>query len=412
MTESSVSTQRGVVPSHRAPCNQRELWSLCGDAPGPTTVFIACMHGNEPAARQALQRIKTQLDNADAPMAGRVVAIIGNVRACETNQRFVDDDLNRLFRFTPGPQPQLHIASDTESVEYAEAVDLLAALQLIIDDTPPDQSVNVVDLHTFSGKGAPFLVLSDTLRNRRLAKCWPLPMVLGLAESLQGTLIDYLTACGCVCAVVETGQHDDPRSVDLHESVIRCALQHAGHIAAADARADADALARASEHAPNVVDVQDRYGIAPGELFTMCPGFANFDRVRRGEHLADSNGQPVYAKRDGRMLLPLYQEQGEDGYFIARPIGRFWMRLSGLLRRLGISRFVSMLPGVRRHPTVAGALLVDRNVARWLAVDVFHLLGYRLIRERDEALIVSRHAWDLRAPDKIVLDVPPSASRG
>ncbi len=380
-----------------------------GDLPGPTTVFIACMHGNEPAALQALQRVRAQLERADIPVAGRVVALRGNVSACEVSQRFIDDDLNRLFRFTPGPRPQLHLAADPDSAEYAEAADLLAALQAIIDGRDEGQSVHVIDLHTFSGKGAPFIVLSDTLRNRRLAKCWPLPMVLGLAELLEGTLIDYLTACGCVCAVVETGQHDDPRSIDLHEAVIRSVLAHVGHADMPDRALDTAALERASERAPAVVDVQDRYGIAPGELFGMCPGFANFDRVRRGQHLADSNGKPVFAKRDGRMLLPLYQEQGDDGYFIARRIGRFWLRLSGLLRRLGVSRFVSLLPGVRRHPTVTGALLVDRSIARWLAVDVFHLLGYRLVRKRDDVLTVSRHAWDMRPPPEIWLDVPSAA---
>ena len=79
-----------------------------------------------------------------------------------------------------------------------------------------------------------------------------------------------------------------------------------------------------------------------------------------------------------------------------------WSTLAGC-GLLAVLPFTSerIMPGVRRHPELAGALLVDRNIARWLAVDVFHLLGYRLVRKRDEELVVSQHAWDMTAPDEI-----------
>jgi succinylglutamate desuccinylase len=109
----------------------------------------------------------------------------------------------------------------------------------------------------------------------------------------------------------------------------------------------------------------------------MEPGWANFHRVRRGALLARDRSGAVLAPCRGLVLLPRYQGQGNDGFFVARPVRRFWLGVSSLLRRLGAERLLPVLPGVRRIPGDRTELLVDPRVARWLAVPVFHLFGYR-----------------------------------
>ncbi len=48
--------------------------------------------------------------------------------------------------------------------------------------------------------------------------------------------------------------------------------------------------------------------------------YKNFDPVRKNELLAyDKNGE-VKSPYTGMILMPLYQEQGEDGFFIIREI--------------------------------------------------------------------------------------------
>jgi succinylglutamate desuccinylase len=92
------------------------------------------------------------------------------------------------------------------------------------------------------------------------------------------------------------------------------------------------------------------------------------------------------------MLMPLYQAQGDDGYFLVRDVRPFWLRLSGAMRRRRLERWLHLLPGVRRHPDRPGSFVVDRRVARWYALEVFHLLGFRRLSDTGRELSVSRRS--------------------
>jgi succinylglutamate desuccinylase len=52
----------------------------------------------------------------------------------------------------------------------------------------------------------------------------------------------------------------------------------------------------------------------------MEPGFANIQRTSAGTLLAREQGAEIRAPFDGFVLLPLYQAQGEDGFFYGREI--------------------------------------------------------------------------------------------
>ena len=125
---------------------------------------------------------------------------------------------------------------------------------------------------------------------------------------------------------------------------------------------------------------------------------------RSGEILAEDRGGLIRAPRDGRIMLPLYQGKGDDGFFLARRVAKFWLKLSAGLRLLRLERILPWLPGVRRLEGQDGRLLVDQRVARWYSLQIFHLLGYRKRRAQGKALIVSRRRHDLRGPDQVRLD--------
>jgi len=125
------------------------------------------------------------------------------------------------------------------------------------------------------------------------------------------------------------------------------------------------------------VEVRYRHGITAEDHFRMAPGFITFERVDEGQAVAVDREGEVRTPQPGLLLMPLYQNQGDDGFFIVRPVARLWLQLSSLLRRLRLERGLSLLPGVRRHPELPGSFLVDRRVARLAALDLFHLLGFR-----------------------------------
>jgi len=93
--------------------------------------------------------------------------------------------------------------------------------------------------------------------------------------------------------------------------------------------------------------------------------------------------------------MPLYQTQGDDGFFIARPVRGFWLALSAMLRYLRAGRIAHWLPGVSLLPGEPHALVVNRRVARWSSLPILHLLGFRRRSEACDRLIVERRAHDL-----------------
>jgi succinylglutamate desuccinylase len=90
------------------------------------------------------------------------------------------------------------------------------------------------------------------------------------------------------------------------------------------------------------------------------------------------------------VLLPLYQGQGEDGFFLCRDVHPLWLRLARWLRRLRLDALLPLLPGVSRHREQPDALLVDPGVARLLVREVFHLFGYRHCRPAAGRLVFTR----------------------
>jgi succinylglutamate desuccinylase len=127
----------------------------------------------------------------------------------------------------------------------------------------------------------------------------------------------------------------------------------------------------------------------------MTPGFVNFQAVERGGLLANDRRGEVRAPFPARVLLPLYQALGDDGFFLGRSVRPFWLQVARFLRWLKLDRIVHWLPGVRRDPDDRNSILVNPAVARWFVTELFHLLGFRRMSRRGDRLRFSRR-WSLR----------------
>jgi hypothetical protein len=137
-----------------------------------------------------------------------------------------------------------------------------------------------------------------------------------------------------------------------------------------------------------------RHHIEPEDAFRMRPGYRNFQPVRRGEVVADDVRGEVHVDQKARILMPLYQTLGQDGFFLMREFRPFWLWVSHALRTLGADRVAGWLPGVSRDADRPDAVVVDRRVARWFAIQLFHLMGYRIHEEDGARLILRRRRFD------------------
>jgi hypothetical protein len=126
----------------------------------------------------------------------------------------------------------------------------------------------------------------------------------------------------------------------------------------------------------------------------MDPGYSNFQEVVEGQVVAHDHAGPVAIGEKSRLLMPLYQEQGEDGFFLVREFPPVWMQISAGLRRAGVAGIAHWLPGVSRVEGTPDEFVVDRGVARFFAKQLFHLLGFRQLEEQGDRLIMRRRPFD------------------
>lgn len=297
----------------------RVLGRMGMEISGPTLVCVGGLHGNEPAGVLALGRVLARLATETAGLRGRFIALSGNRRALARRRRYLVTDLNR--HWTREQVERLRRAEGALEAEDAELRELDTELEQIFTTAPGE--VACFDLHTVSGPGRCFLTADKTRVNRELAVRFPIPIVLGLERELEGTLTRHLSAHGIRNLGLESGQHDDPSAVDRAEDAIWVALEIAGvlgpgsrEVAAARARLTAE-----TEGLPHVVELGHRHVITPGDGFRMLPGFSSFQPVEKGQVLARDRQGEVCAPFTGLILMPLYQELGEDGFFMVREVG-------------------------------------------------------------------------------------------
>ncbi|MFQ5349666.1 MAG: succinylglutamate desuccinylase/aspartoacylase family protein [Thermoanaerobaculia bacterium] len=364
----------------------RVVGHVTAPEPGPTLFVVGGLHGNEPAGLMGLERVFARIGEVGLAR-GEFIGVAGNLEALAVGRRFVDEDLNRIWL-----RPRLEALRTNEpvSVEERELRELDEQLRATLARARGE--VYGLDLHTISGPGPAFVVIDDTLLNRRYANRFPVPLVLGLDEELSGTMAHHLTAEGVIPVGFEAGQHEESAAAERAEAAIWIALEAAGLLA--DGQAEFTAARRRllneSRGLPFFVEVRHRHAIIPGDGFRSRPGLISFQPVESGEPLADDHSGEIRAPLDGMVLMPLYQEQGEDGFFLVRPVKAFWLRLSERVRPWRLERFLHWLPGVHRHPDHDGAFIIDRRIARWEALQIFHLLGFRRRWTADRYLVMAR----------------------
>ncbi|MFQ5629587.1 MAG: succinylglutamate desuccinylase/aspartoacylase family protein [bacterium] len=378
---------------------QRIIGEYDNHLPGPIFVCIGGMHGNEPAGVIALQRVLAKLKAERPSIRGKFIALRGNLQGLSTKQRYIDKDLNRMW--LPERMKALENGSATTSttVEENEQIELYHKVHEILD-TAQDRIV-VLDLHTTSSASKPFAIFGDTIRNRNFAEYLRTPLILGLEEAIAGTLIEHITNLGHIAIAFEAGQHDAEEAVDIHEAAVWLALEAAGNISRNDIRfyrSYVDRITADANGLPGVLEITYRHAIRPDDTFQMEPGYVNFQRVRGGQLLARDKNGGVWSPKNYHIFMPLYQGLGDDGFFLARPINPIWLSISKSMRQLHLDTFMHYFPGVEKHPAIEHAFRVNTRIARWLVMEIFHLLGYRRERKENGVVVVSKRKYDLTAP--------------
>jgi succinylglutamate desuccinylase len=272
---------------------ERRIGGLHGPAAGPTLLVVAGIHGNEPAGVTAAERVLARLAPEQDRLRGDFVALAGNTRALAEGVRCLERDLNRGW--TPDHLAELQEGNGrARAVEDVEQRELFDAVMDAYRAARGD--VHFIDLHSTSAEGIPFVLPAGGERSRRFALRMPLPVAVGLVEKVEGTLVEYMQGLGCVALALEAGKDGVDNAIEHHEAALWIMLVEIGIVPGLlvpDLDRHREILRRARQGIPHMLDVRVRYAITPEDGFRMLPGFANIDFV----------------------IMPLYQEIGNDGFF-------------------------------------------------------------------------------------------------
>ncbi len=392
----------------------RIVGDIEGKEAGPNVMFVGGIHGNEPSGVVAIQRLFADLKSRDVPIRGRVIGVVGNMAALERNTRYLSRDMNRIWdqeflnRYSNGCR-----AESSDDTEYQEACAVYEIIEPFLPkpDSPSSKRVPpstpdfyLFDLHTTSSETVPFISMNDQLINRNFALQFPVPTILGIEEYLKGPLLSYVNDFGPVAFAFEAGKHDDPVSIDRHLSFIYQALVLAGVLTEDQVPDYESHVRRLKDHSrgeSGILEVIYRHAVAPEDQFVMEKGFQNFMRIDQGAVLANDRNGPIVSEYDAKIFMPLYQSQGEDGFFIVRPVNKNMLKLSSVLRNYNFEKALRLLPGISSSETDGDALVVNKRVARFLAVELFHLLGYRRKRDDGNHITFVRREVGQQAKEKI-----------
>jgi succinylglutamate desuccinylase len=312
---------------------KRLIGNYTGAEHGALIIAIGAMHGNEPSGVRALQTLFQMLENEPLhnptfSFKGKIVGLIGNVQAYERKVRFIEKDLNRQFLLAnienlKGIPPQYFTS---KKIDF-EDLELIALLQTIENEiiTYKPKKVIVLDLHTTSADGGIFTIVADDAESIAVASELHAPVVKGFVRGTGGTTIHYFKTenmgVPTFALSFEAGQHDDPLSEKRAIAWLVNALRATDCVQPEDVETKHEEILRGySDKLPKVVQLIDSHKITDSDNFKMMPNYKNFQVVKKGEKLATDKKGDIKAPEDCLILMPLYQAQGHDGFFLVKEV--------------------------------------------------------------------------------------------
>ncbi len=355
--------------------SNRMIGIVEGFVQSPTVIILAGIHGNEKAGVVAANQVIHKIREDSVPFQGNLYIILGNINALEKGIRYESSDLNRIWN-----EENIEAIMDGSIILDAEAKEQIEIFRYIKEILHVNKGpFYFLDLHTTSSATIPFITISDSLNNRKFSSNFSIPIVLGIEEYLDGPLLTYINEFGHVALGFEGGEHHDDESIVKCEAFIWLALVYSKCIKKKNLP---DFVKYKNElfdrYFKNVFfEIIYKHTIKKDENFKMHQGFKNFEQISKHQSLAQSNGDEITANESGRIFMPLYQNLGDDGYFILNKVSLFWLKASLVARKIKINHFLRLIPGVKIDPLHRHGLIVNPKIAKYMAKDVFHLFGYR-----------------------------------
>lgn len=255
-----------------------------GSAPARAAVVVSVgVHGDETGPIEVVAHVLDAIAREPGSLAVDLMVCVGNIDAIAAGKRFIDADLNRMFRPVRG--------SLAEAAEAARADTMIAATAQFFDGAGPDRWH--LDLHTAIRPSLypTFAIVPDLIAQE--GKC---ALINWLGQAAIGAIImnpqsagtySYYSAehHGAAASTVELGrvgtlgQNDLSQFADVHEALDDLL------------RGAAPASAKAEPHVFKVA--QEIMKLSDGFKMAFDRSTQNFTAMRQGEVIA-TDGETVY----------------------------------------------------------------------------------------------------------------------
>jgi len=301
----------------------RIIGKIEGQKAGPTIIALAGIHGNEPTSIKAIEHVLEKIEGLGKKFKGTFIGIRGNLEALSKGERFIDEDMNRIWFTSILDKIRRTSMDDVLTAERRETKAVLEIIDPIILDENKCQPVIFADLHTFSAETGLFAISSREKKNVDLLSKLNVPLIFGIEKALHGTALKYIQNTGNIGFAFEAGMHFSESAEFNATAGIYSLLIASGCLDISDIpdyNPYHDFLAQQTEGLPKKVEFIYKHIIEKDDDFLMRKGFKNFDRVKKGDWLANDRMGRIEAQTDGYILMPLYQAQGDDGFFIVKDL--------------------------------------------------------------------------------------------
>jgi len=309
----------------------RLIGKYTGTVRGPLLICIGGIHGNEPAGVKALDLMFKMLEvepitNPEFQFRGRIVGFRGNLRALSQGKRYIHRDLNRQWT----KENINRVCSADESLLDEEDLELKELYEVICEEVKnyqPDKII-ILDLHTTTAFGGIFSIPTDDPESVRIAVELHAPVVKGLLKGIKGTTLHFFNnnvfTAETVAVCFESGQHKEELSINRAIAAITNCLRTIGCVQSEHVENRHDSLLiEYSKGLPKIADLIYCHEIKDGDNFVMVPNYSNFQKIEKGEILAHDRNGEIPSPFDGLILMPLYQKQGDDGFFVIKMLEAF-----------------------------------------------------------------------------------------
>ncbi|WP_240642126.1 M14 family metallopeptidase [Nonlabens xiamenensis] len=280
---------------------------------GPLVWVTAGVHGNEPSGVEALENVFNSLSKQQPHIKGKLVGIKGNQKALQLNRRFIDEDLNRTWKKDK---------IETQQVRTHEEAEMQDIIQLLNKHWggKEKQPAYFLDCHTTSSESAPYISVQVKNDNAEWSQRFPTKIVRGFSDMVEGSIDHYFTDLGMTGFTFEAGSHQNPESAQHHESMIWLILKEACDLSLDSLTEYPNCTASLRQFEQQSFDIIYRHELQASDKFEMKPGFHNFDHIVKNEVLATHNGREIRSQWNAHIFMPLYQGQGNDGFFVVEEI--------------------------------------------------------------------------------------------